>query len=227
MSQSPETITQYSAFWLFARKDTWRETTHASWDAAVEEFSAALDNADVTVRGVYSMMGLDARADLMIWVHSEELTNLTALAVKLDQTVIGKSFRMVESYIGMAGLNQYDKTHGPAFMKGERARRFMSCYPFVKSHAWYQIDFVERRRRMMQHGELGREFPMVVPNTLESCGVQDQEFTIALEGDTVKDIIEMAKKLRTAEVRPYTTVDTPIYLGELMATADALATIRG
>lgn len=229
MAQSPSVTTQYAAFWLFARKDDWRETTHASWDQAVSEFAATLADvdADLTLRGVYSCMGLDARANIIIWVHAPQLEQLTRLAVKLDQTTIGRALTPVATYVGMAGLNKYDPSHGPAFMKGERARTFMSVYPFVKSHDWYQIDFSERRRLMMQHGELGREFPQIVTNTLESCGVQDQEFTIALEGDDVESIIEMAKKLRTAEVRPYTTVDTPIFLGELMSVEDALATIKG
>lgn len=229
MSQPPDIVTQYSVFWLFARRDNWREATHGNWDAAVAEFAGLLDgvDADVTVRGVYSCMGLDARADLILWVHAPSLEKLTSLAVRLDQSVIGRAFRKVEAYVGMAGLNRYDPTHGPAFMKGVGPHRYMSVYPFVKSHEWYQISFEERRRLMIQHGQLGREFPEIATNTLESCGVADQEFTIALEGNTVEEIINMAKKLRTAEVRPYTTVDTPIYLGELLSVEDALASIRG
>lgn len=229
MAQSSTTTSQYAAFWLFARKDNWRESTHGNWDGAVAEFATAINDAtpEITVRGVYSCMGLDARADLILWVHAPNLDQLTRLAAKLDQTTIGRSFRKVESYIGMAGLNKYDPSHGPAFMKGVDPLRYMSVYPFIKSHEWYQIDFSERRRLMMEHGELGREFPDIATNTIESCGVADQEFTIALEGNTVEEIIDMAKKLRTAEVRPYTTVDTPIYLGELLSTEDALATIKG
>ena len=220
---------QYAAFWLFARKDDWREATHPQWDTVVAEYAAVLAGIDssVTLRGVYSLVGLDARADLMIWVHGPQLEPIIDLAVKLEQTTIGRHLKPVEAYIGMAGLNMYDPKHGPAFMKGEHARRWLSVYPFVKSHEWYQIGFEERRRLMMQHGELGREFPTVVTNTLESCGVQDQEFTIALEADSLEELISMAKKLRTAEVRPYTTVDTPIYLGELLSPEEALQRIRG
>ncbi|MCO5215926.1 MAG: chlorite dismutase family protein [Thermomicrobiales bacterium] len=229
MSQQPVITTQYSAFWLFTRKDDWREATHGSWDSVVAEFASVLSDvdADLTLRGVYSCMGLDARADLIVWVHAPNLDQLTALAGKLDRTTIGRAMRKVEAYVGMAGLNKYDPTHGPAFMKGVGPLRYMSVYPFIKSHDWYQIGFEERRRLMIQHGQLGREFPDIATNTIESCGVADQEFTIALEGNTVEEIINMAKKLRTAEVRPYTTVDTPIYLGERLSVEDALATIKG
>lgn len=80
---------------------------------------------------------------------------------------------------------------------------------------------------MVEHGRLADPWPNLLTNTVESFGIQDQEFIVALEDDNPKDLVDMVKKLREAEVRIYTSVDTPIYLGELMSAEDALAAMKG
>lgn len=227
MSQQSTPQSQFTAFWLFARKESWREATHGAWDEVVAEFSSTLSESDVTLRGVYSCMGLRADIDLIIWVHAPQLDQLQKLAVKLDQTAIGRALYKADGYIGTAGMSQYDPTHGPAFVKGLAPRRYLSVYPFIKTPEWYLIDYQERRKMMVEHGQLANPWPNLQTNTVESFGIQDQEFIVALEDDSPKDLVDMVKKLRDAEVRVYTSVDTPIYLGELMSTEDALETIKG
>lgn len=227
MSQSTPAPSQFTAFWLYERKDSWRQSTHQNWDAAVAEFASVLSSSDVTVRGVYSLMGLRPDIDLMIWVHADRLDQLQQLAVQIDQTAIGRELRRADGYIGTAGMSQYDPTHGPAFVKGLAPRRYLSVYPFIKTPEWYLIDYQERRKMMVEHGQLASPWPNLQTNTVESFGIQDQEFIVALEDDSPKDLVDMVKKLRDAEVRIYTSLDTPIYLGELMSTEAALETIKG
>lgn len=227
MSQSTPVPSQFTAFWLYERKDSWRQSTHQNWDAAVAEFASVLSSSDVTVRGVYSLMGLRPDIDLMIWVHADRLDQLQQLAVQIDQTAIGRELRRADGYIGTAGMSQYDPTHGPAFVKGLAPRRYLSVYPFIKTPEWYLIDYQERRKMMVEHGQLASPWPNLQTNTVESFGIQDQEFIVALEDDSPKDLVDMVKKLRDAEVRIYTSLDTPIYLGELMSTEAALETIKG
>lgn len=229
MSSNPTPQSQFTAFWLFARKDDWAEKLHDSWEDATAQFTAALTDIDatITVRGVYSTIGLRADVDLMLWVHADTLDKLRALAVQLDQTAIGRSLKRVDGYIGTAGMSQYDPTHGPAFIKGLPARRYLSVYPFIKTPEWYLLDYQERRRMMVEHGALAKPWPNLQTNTVESFGIQDQEFIVALEDDNPKDLVDMVKKLRDAEVRVYTSLDTPIYLGERMSIEDALASVKG
>lgn len=220
---------QYTAFWLFERRDDWRQQVHGDWDAAVEEFAGVLDapGEGVTVRGVYSTIGLRPDVDMIIWVHAPQLDQITSLAVRLDQTTIGRALRRAQGYIGAAGMSQYDAEHGPAFLKGIESKRYLSVYPFTKTPDWFLLDFPERRRLMLEHGEMGREFPSILTNTVNSFGVQDQEFIVALEDDDPNQIIKMVQKLRGAEVRKWTALDTPIFFGEKKPTRDVFADIRG
>lgn len=227
MSQEPRS--EFTAYWLFSRKDDWREQLHGSWDSAVQEFIALIDEPreGVTVRGVYSTIGLRPDVDMIIWAHAPRLEHVTELAVRLDRTAVGRALRQVQGYIGVGGMSQYDPDHGPAFLKGIPAKRYLSVYPFTKTPDWFLVDFSERRRLMLEHGELGREFPDLLTNTVNSFGIQDQEFIVALEDDDPHQIVKMVQKLRGAEVRKYTALDVPIFLGDRKPPADVLADIKG
>lgn len=220
---------QSTAFWLFARRDDWREQLHGSWDSAASEFTSLMENPGeaVTVRGVYSTIGLRPDVDMIVWVHAEKLEQLTEFAVKLDQTAVGRGLKRAQGYIGTAGMSQYDKTHGPAFIKGIAPKKYLSVYPFSKTPEWFLIDFQERRRLMLEHGEMGREFPDLLTNTVNSFGLQDQEWIVALEDDDPNQLMTMVQKLRAAEVRKYTLLDTPIFLGDRKPVGDVLADLKG
>ena len=220
---------QFTAFWLFSRRDSWRDELHGSWDDAVQEFTSLIDTPTegVSVRASYSLMGLRPDVDMMLWVHADQLDQITDYAVKLDQTAIGRALHRAQGYIGAAGGSQYDREHSPAFIKGLEPKRYLSVYPFIKTTEWYLLEFPERRRLMLEHGELGREYPDLLTNTVNSFGLQDQEFIVAIEGDDPMRLMKMVQQLRAAEVRVYTSLDTPIYLGEKKSIVDVLTDIKG
>lgn len=220
---------EFSAFWLYQRRDDWRQCLHPDWDQAVEAFSTLLEQPGerVTLRGVYSVMGMSPDVDMIVWAHAPKLEQLTKLAVQIDQTTIGRALKLAQSYVGVAGMSQYDPEHGPAFLKGIPARRYLSVYPFMKTPEWYLVPFEERRRLMIEHGEMGREFPEILTNTVNSFGIQDQEFIVALEDDDPHQLVKMVQRLRAAEVRKYTALDTPIYLGDRKSVCEVLNDIKG
>jgi chlorite dismutase len=220
---------QFSAFWLYQRRDDWRQCLHPEWDSAVQEFTSLLEQPaeGVTLRGTYSVMGMSPDVDMIVWAHAPKLEQLTDLAVRIDQTAVGRSLKMRESYVGVAGMSQYDAEHGPAFLKGIPAKRYLSVYPFTKTPDWYLIPFEERRRLMLEHGEMGREFPEILTNTVNSFGIQFQEFIVALEDDDPGQLVKMVQRLRAAEVRKYTALDTPIFLGDRKSVCEVLADLKG
>lgn len=223
-----EITREYTTYWLFQRRESWF-LMDSNWDDAVAEFAAVIEQpeAGVTVRGVYNCLPFEADVDIMIWAHSAECEGLERLATRLDQTVIGRHLRRVKSMIGVGGMSMYDKTHAPSFMKQLPGLTYMSVYPFIKTHAWYQLSYEQRRELMIEHGRMGQDYPDVLTNTTNSFGAQSQEFIVALEGNTVNDIVVMSQKLREAEVRLYTAVDTPIWLGVKTPAREALEAIRG
>lgn len=219
----------YAAFWLYQRHESWKSLDDAAFERGKSELDTLLTHSprDVTVRGVYASFGLRADVDLIVWTHAEQLDSLQRLAIAIDGTMLGGHLTMRHSYIGVGGMSQYDPEHGPAFVKGIPPKRYLSVYPFTKTPDWYLVDYQERRRLMVEHGEMGREFPEILTNTVNSFGIQDQEFVVALEDDDPHQLIRMVQRLRSAEVRKWTALDTPIFLGDRKPVTAVLDDIRG
>lgn len=220
---------QYAAWWLYKRNASWSTVTNGGFSEASAELEAVLNEPGegVTLRGVYTSLGLSAAVDLIVWAHAPALDRLQQLAIAIDGTSLGKHLDLTACYIGIGGMSQYDPTHGPAFVKGSPAKRYLSVYPFTKTPEWYLIDYQERRRLMVEHGEMGREFPEILTNTVNSFGIQDQEFVVALEDDDPEQLIKMVQRLRSAEVRKWTALDTPIFLGDRKPAAEVLRDLAG
>jgi len=220
---------QFAAWWLFKRGADWRSLGNGGYDEASAELATVLDhpNDGVTVRGIYASLGLSAEADVIVWAHAPRVDRLQQFAIAIDRTSLGAHLDQVANYIGVGGMSQYDPTHGPAFLKGLPAKDFLSVYPFSKTPDWYLVDYKERQRLMIEHGEMGREFPDILTNTVNSFGIQTQEFVVALEDDDPEQLIKMVQRLRAAEVRKWTAVDTPIFLGRRKPAVEVLADLRG
>lgn len=214
----------YTVFWLYKANPAWRAQPEQTRAQARSEFVNALEShgQHVSIRGVYSSVGLSANADLIIWAVADNADALQNLAIEINHTKLGHLLEMREIYLGVASMSQYDPEHGPAFLKGIPPKKFLSVYPFTKTPEWYLLPFDTRRDLMIEHGKMGNEFPSILTNTVSSFGIADQEFIVALEDDDPDVLIKMVQRLRAAEVRIYTQVDTPIYLGRLKEPDKAL-----
>ena len=217
--------TAYTVFWLYRAHSDWRTRPEPERCRASEEFLELLEvhGREVTLRGAYSTVGLCAEVDLILWLVSHDLDALQRLGAAMNRTALGAALEMRHAYLGLATASQYDPEHGPAFLKGTPPSKYLSVYPFTKTPEWYLLSYEERRDLMKVHGELGREFPTILTNTVSSFGIADQEFIVALEDDDPGTLVAMVQRLRGADVRLYTKVDTPIFLGRLKDPAAALA----
>lgn len=216
--------TSYTVFWLYQSDPAWRTRPETERARGREEFVSVLERHghDVQLRGAYSTVGFRADVDLILWLVTDDLDAFQRLAGDLSRTALGASLTMRYAYLGLAAASQYDPEHGPAFLKGTPPRKYLSVYPFVKTPEWYLLSYEQRRDLMKVHGELGREFPSILTNTVSSFGIADQEFIVALEDDDPAVLVKMVQRLRGAEVRIYTKLDTPIFLGRLKDPAGAL-----
>ncbi len=245
------TAPTYAAFWLLKAQPSWRQLDDAARRAARYEYLAALAArpSALTLRGVYSLAGYRADADLMLWLHGPEFADIQTLAAALRRTALGAHLDWAYVYTGAATPAQYDPTHSAAFLQGAAPKRYLSVYPFIKTPEWYLLNFEERRALMADHGRLGRQFSVpradlaaangshaatavatreastgggVLTNTVHSFGLGDQEFVVAFESDDAFEMVRMVEALRSTEVRRYTKLDTPIFLGQRKTADEAL-----
>ncbi|MDQ3855728.1 MAG: chlorite dismutase family protein, partial [Chloroflexota bacterium] len=176
---------------------------------------------------------------------------IRALAVQLRQSGLGRYLTSAYTYVGVTSAPRYDPEHQPAFAAGARPRKFASVYPFVKTAEWYLLSREERGQLMAEHGRVGRRYAVprellragaegegavatavrpetevgggVLSNTVDAFGLGDYEFILANESDDPSELAAMMMALRATEVRRYTRLDTPIFLGRLREPEAALA----
>ncbi|HVA91094.1 MAG TPA: chlorite dismutase family protein [Chloroflexota bacterium] len=225
-----------------------RDAARDAFAAALESNLMGL-----TLRGAYSMVGLRHDADLMLWLHGPDLGQAQDLAAALRRTPLGGYLEEMYTYTGLVPRSRYAPEHRPAFTKGAAPRTYLSIYPFVKTQEWYLIPFEQRRALMAEHGKMGQahsampevridtgagghhrgtavaEAPAAAPvgtvlaNTIHSFGLGDQEFVVAFESEDPAALEKMVEDLRAAEVRRYTAIDTPVFLGRRKEIRAALA----
>lgn len=89
-NQPKQTI--YSLTWVYRVDPAFHHLPVSDQHSRKAAFLTALAarDASVTLRGVYSLVGLRAQADLMLWVWGPDLDALQRLAVALRQSGLGR-----------------------------------------------------------------------------------------------------------------------------------------
>jgi chlorite dismutase len=218
----------FTAFWLYKCRHEWRQQSPEVRRQGRDELINLIEvpGEGLGVRGVYSTIGFRADVDLIVWAVGSDAERIQDLATRIRRTKLGAALEMKQAYIGVGTASQYDPEHGPAFLKGTPPAKYLSVYPFVKTPEWYLLSYEDRRDLMKVHGQLGKEFPTILTNTVSSFGIQDQEFIVALEDDDPAVLVAMVQRLRLAELRKYTSRDTPFYLGRLKDPGEALSDLE-
>ncbi|HJQ19133.1 MAG TPA: chlorite dismutase family protein, partial [Gemmatimonadaceae bacterium] len=89
--------------------------------------------------------------------------------------------------------------------------KYLVVYPFSKTIEWYLMSREARQGLMNEHMRIGHEYSDVRQVLLYSTGLDDQEFVVAYETDSLERHHQLVVALRSAESRRYTLKDTPIF----------------
>jgi hydrogen peroxide-dependent heme synthase len=167
----------------------------------------------VSVRGTYSCGGFRADADLMWWWVASSPDPLQELLVEVRRTALGRALGLTHAFMGVHRPPEFNPQHVPAFLRGEPPRKYLCVYPFVRTAEWYLLPAEERGRLLKEHGEIGREYPDVLPNTTSAFGLGDWEWILAFESDQLHRIVDCIRRLRDSDSRKYVRVETPFVVG--------------
>src|SRR5487761_1495992 len=138
--------------YLFSKLDpAWRLLPAEEQARGKQEFLNVVEDFSdrVTVRS-YSLVGLRADADFLLWNVSSELDDFQRLATALLSTSLGKYLRVVYSYLAVTKRSIYTRDHRHGGQEGNRLHlrpsgaRYFFVYPFVKTRAWYKLSLGAR-----------------------------------------------------------------------------------
>jgi hydrogen peroxide-dependent heme synthase len=179
----------------------------------VQQLVDELAGKDVVVRGTYDVSGLRADADLMVWWHASSAEALQEAYGRLRRTALGRRLEPVWSQMALHRPAEFNKSHIPAFLADEHARRYVSVYPFVRSYEWYLLPDEERRFMLAEHGKMARGYPDVRANTVAAFALGDYEWMLAFEADELHRIVDLMRELRAATARRHVREEVPFYTG--------------
>jgi len=210
----PRDFVKYTFFHL---QPEWRRLARDAREEGKARFASVLDHPpeELLVR-TFSLTGLKAGAEMMVWSIGTELGPLQELHARLFGTPLGGYLDTPYSYLGMARRSEYLGEHAHGGEGSETHRRpfdlpFLFVYPFVKKREWYALSFSERRRIMGEHFRIGHKYPKVRIHTGYSFGLDDMEFILAFETETPAEFLDLVSDLRSTEASRYTALETPIF----------------
>ena len=198
-------------------------------DAVTADLEAFLDEIageGVVVRGLYDVAGLRGDADFMVWWHAETIEQLQSAYHRLLRTELGAHLEPVWSNAALHRPAEFNKSHVPAFMADEVARKYVCVYPFVRSYEWYLLEDAERRDLLREHGQMARDFPDVRANTIASFALGDYEWLLAFEADELHRIVDLMRELRASGARRHVREEIPFFTGPLVEPAQLVANLR-
>lgn len=232
----PPAARQHIRFAFYRVRPGWRLLGAAERAAHREEVAALVreigEREGVLIRA-YSTVGTRGDTDFMLWLVSERVDDLHEFSARLNRLRLGAYLEMPYSYFSMTKRSMYVDKHEHPNQEGRSnrlvisptGRRYLFVYPFIKTRAWYRLPAEERQRQMHEHIAMGHRYPGVKINTTYSFGLDDQEFVVAFESDSVADFLDLVQEMRESEASTHTVRDVPSFTCISMSIDDALAAI--
>ena len=194
---------------------SWRRLERDDRCRTAQEFSGVVGGRSEVATFSYSMIGLKAGVDVLLWSLSPSLEALEERAAAALRTGMGRWMTVSHSFVGLIMPSQYVRrptAQEQSLFSGERSR-YLIVYPFTKSADWYLLDQEQRQQIMNEHMKVGHRFHQVRQLLAYSFGVDDMDFLVAYETDDLPAFGSLVRELRGTESRRSTVRDTPILTG--------------
>jgi len=206
----------------------WRRLPDSERRTGMDALAAALAEASQVTTFTYSMIGLQAGTDLLLWSLAPSLEALEERAAAVLRTPLGAWLTVRESLLGLIQPSQYVKRpteQEQSMFSGERIR-YLVVYPFTKETSWYLLGKEARQGVMNEHIKVGHQYPQVRQLLAYSFGLDDQDYVVAYETDDLPAFGQLVRDLRATESRKSTVRDTPI-LTAVRRPIEEIATLLG
>jgi chlorite dismutase len=193
----------------------WRRLTRDERCRSAEEFGAALSSSSDVTTFTYSMIGLKAGVDVLLWSMAASVDALEETSARALRSGMGTWMTGRHSFLGIIRPSQYVKrptSQEQSIFAGERSA-YLIVYPFTKSADWYLLDQEQRQKVMNEHMKVGHQYQQVRQLLAYSFGVDDMDFLVAYETNDLPAFGELVRELRGTESRRSTVRDTPILTG--------------
>jgi chlorite dismutase len=226
VEETSPVASQFVQYLFLGVDPEWRRLPPATREAGRAEFAKVIAQAapGVTTHA-YSTLGLKSGAQLMLWWKSGDAATVQDTLGALLGTGLGRYCTIAHSLWGLTRPSIYTKrrTAQEQAVDESTRLRYLVVYPFSKTTEWYLMSRDARQGMMNEHMRIGHDFGDVRQVLLYTTGLDDQEFVVAYETETLERHQDLVIALRSTEARRYTLRDTPIFTAVHRPLDEALA----
>jgi chlorite dismutase len=181
---------------------------------AFVELVRTWESSDELILRTYSLVGLRAGVDFMLWQIAFDPLCFQAMEATIRRSQLGAYLSQVHSFLSLQRRSQYvNKVKGAGegleLLPGQG--KFLFVYPFTKTRAWYRLSPHARQGMMDEHIAASAPFKGVSLNSSYSYGIDDQDFVVAFDSDYPQEFVDLVGRLRYTEASLYTQRDTPMF----------------
>lgn len=182
-------------------------------NAFIKELAQLIESQKKVVTYAYSLVGLKANIDILLWFHSDSLEEIQDLISRIMTIKIGEYLSLTHTFLGMTRPSQYNNkpVANNEELDGVPRLPYLIVYPFTKTKEWYLLSKEKRMELMQGHMKVGFQYKHIRQLLLYSFGIDDPEFIVSYETDSLLDFQTLVMAMRETEVRLYTQSDTPIF----------------
>lgn len=202
---------QYHNYIFFTPQPSLSTISETSLKKYKKEFIKLLTKSKNVVSHTYATLGLKANTNILIWFQADSIDEIQDLLNSLMHTNLGRQLTISYTLFGMTRQTQYSPHAKVPEDTSAKGKKYLVIYPFTKTKEWYQLDFETRRKLMGGHVQFGKRYPQIEQLLLYSYGIDDHEFILSYEMNTLADFQSLVMELRSDTVRQYTQKDTPIF----------------
>lgn len=198
-------------------------------EGVVREFEDVVEliaGEAVTLRGCYDVSGMRHDADVMVWLHGTAAEDLQWALRQLRRTELMRPLVRVWGAVGMHHEAEANIEHTPGFTTGTAPKDWLAVSPFTRSADWYLLDSAERTREIAEHWRICAGFPGVTTNTVAVFALGDHEWLLPLESDSLTDLVDMTRALRSAGTRAHLPEDTPFFTGRRLEIPELIEVLQ-
>lgn len=175
-----------------------------------KEFSDVLNAHAEMSFYAYRVLGFKPNAVFMLWFRVSDIEEFQKLLADVLHTRLGRYLRITYTLFGIARPSLYTGKR-VSTPRDEQRSRFLIIYPFTKTKEWYLLPFEKREDLMTEHIRVGHGFTDIRQHLLYAFGVDDHEFIVSYETNSLQVFQDLVIALRSTEVRRYTKNDQPIF----------------
>ncbi len=212
MEQESNNGPLFVQFTAFRVDPAWRRLAAGARADGREAFARVVEEAAGITSYPYSTIGFKVNADFLLWRKGNDPVAMQEHTSRLLNSGIGVYSEITIQYFGFTRTSTYTRrpTSQEQAIDLEDRQTYLIVYPFSKTTEWYLMSRDARQGMMNEHMRIGHEYEDVRQVLLYTTGLDDQEFIVAYETESLPRFSELVVALRNTEARRYTLRDTPI-----------------